>query len=197
MGPLRGPKREGPTKAHKSQQATCCHAAFPVTKPSLVSYKKKKKTPSPVSRFVGFLGPEASIDRLSAAQPSMVGAALARRVLLLPSLSTASWAWERLFGSVCHSLQSHSYDQSRASDGGARNGVKGKWFILPPFDGSADGASLGRELVSQSSAATSTATTAIKWVTRCCPDLPRSLVQKLFRLRQVCVPKTVIRDALS
>lgn len=45
MGPLRGPKREGPTKAHKSQQATCCHAAFPVTKPSLVSYKKNKKPP--------------------------------------------------------------------------------------------------------------------------------------------------------
>jgi hypothetical protein len=28
--------------------------------------------------------------------------------------------------------------------------------------------------------------TAIKWVRRCCPQLPASLVQKLFRLRKVC-----------
>ncbi|KAA8545818.1 hypothetical protein F0562_020731 [Nyssa sinensis] len=30
-----------------------------------------------------------------------------------------------------------------------------------------------------------TTTTALKWILRCCPQLPRSLVQKLFRLRQV------------
>ncbi|KAE9448473.1 hypothetical protein C3L33_19636, partial [Rhododendron williamsianum] len=63
---------------------------------------------------------------------------------------------------------------------------KGKWFTLPPFNSSAvDGAALGKELSGRRSDDAVTATTALKWVLRCCPQLPRSLVQKLFRLRQV------------
>lgn len=63
---------------------------------------------------------------------------------------------------------------------------KGKWFTLPPFNNSTvDGALLGKELSGRRSDDAVTATTALKWVLRCCPQLPRSLVQKLFRLRQV------------
>uniref|UniRef100_A0A2P2KP39 Uncharacterized protein n=1 Tax=Rhizophora mucronata TaxID=61149 RepID=A0A2P2KP39_RHIMU len=64
----------------------------------------------------------------------------------------------------------------------------GKWFTLPPYkhsiDGSALGKSLSANLVTTTDAAV-TETTALKWVIRCCPEIPRSLLQKLFRLRQV------------
>ncbi|GAB4852871.1 hypothetical protein Ancab_017068 [Ancistrocladus abbreviatus] len=71
---------------------------------------------------------------------------------------------------------------------------RGKWFTLPLFASTVDASSLGRKLVgrgpqandsSTSATTSSTTTTALKWVLRCCPQLPRSLVQKLFRLRQV------------
>ena len=70
---------------------------------------------------------------------------------------------------------------------------KGNWYALPPFTPSVDGAALGKTIAHRqtekkhkASDTTSTSTmTALKWVTRCCPELPRSLVQKLFRLRQV------------
>uniref|UniRef100_M1CF73 Ribosomal pseudouridine synthase n=1 Tax=Solanum tuberosum TaxID=4113 RepID=M1CF73_SOLTU len=65
---------------------------------------------------------------------------------------------------------------------------KAKWLTLPPFTATVNGAALGRELagVKMDVKENSTNTmTALKWVQRCCPELPKSLVQKLFRLRQV------------
>ncbi|CAH9100317.1 unnamed protein product, partial [Cuscuta europaea] len=65
---------------------------------------------------------------------------------------------------------------------------KDKRFTLPPYTSSIDGTALGRELAGRKQDAKekpSTAMTALKWVLHCCPELPRSLVQKLFRLRQV------------
>lgn len=56
------------------------------------------------------------------------------------------------------------------------------WLILPPFSPTADGCSIGKKLYGRPD---ETNTTALKWITKCCPQLPRSLVQKLFRLRQV------------
>lgn len=56
------------------------------------------------------------------------------------------------------------------------------WLILPPFTPTADGCSIGKRLYGRPD---ETDTTALKWITKCCPHLPRSLVQKLFRLRQV------------
>ncbi|RDX93278.1 RNA pseudouridine synthase 4, mitochondrial, partial [Mucuna pruriens] len=55
-----------------------------------------------------------------------------------------------------------------------------KWLTLPPVSGSVKVKEKrkGNELWSSP-------TTALKWVVRCCPDLPRALVHKLFRLRQV------------
>ncbi|KAF8404948.1 hypothetical protein HHK36_009843 [Tetracentron sinense] len=66
---------------------------------------------------------------------------------------------------------------------------KGKWFTLPPFTSTVDAASLAKELSGRYSdrkgETTASTTTALKWVLRCCPQVPRCLVQKLFRLRQV------------
>ncbi|GAB2291709.1 hypothetical protein Dimus_025960 [Dionaea muscipula] len=78
---------------------------------------------------------------------------------------------------------------SSSGDGAAEAQVKGKekWFTLPPFSSTVDASSLGKKLETGSDAATPTisTTTALKWVLRCCPQLPRSLVHKLFRIRQV------------
>lgn len=63
---------------------------------------------------------------------------------------------------------------------------RGKWFTLPPFTSTIDGSALGRQLACASKSPTSE-TTALKWVLQCCPGLPRNLVQKLFRLRQVFI----------
>lgn len=52
-----------------------------------------------------------------------------------------------------------------------------KWLTLPAV--SATVKSSSNEVSSSSS------TTALKWVTQCCPQIPKTLVHKLFRLRQV------------
>lgn len=57
-----------------------------------------------------------------------------------------------------------------------------QWLILPPFSSGADGSSIGKKLYGQP---VDTNMTALKWILKCCPHLPRCLVQKLFRLRQV------------
>ncbi|KAG8364229.1 hypothetical protein BUALT_Bualt19G0106500 [Buddleja alternifolia] len=57
-----------------------------------------------------------------------------------------------------------------------------KWLILPSFNGAADGSSIGKKL---SGVPADANTTALTWILKCCPHLPRCLVQKLFRLRQV------------
>ncbi|XP_057754051.1 RNA pseudouridine synthase 4, mitochondrial isoform X1 [Arachis stenosperma] len=50
-----------------------------------------------------------------------------------------------------------------------------KWHTLPPFS----------PTPTSLSPSASASTTALKWVLRCCPHLPKPLVHKLFRLRQV------------
>ncbi|KAK7275310.1 hypothetical protein RIF29_16423 [Crotalaria pallida] len=44
-----------------------------------------------------------------------------------------------------------------------------KWLTLPPFPSTPDSCSFS----------------ALKWVMRCCPHIPKTLIHKLFRLRQV------------
>ncbi|KAJ4755195.1 Pseudouridine synthase family protein [Rhynchospora pubera] len=67
---------------------------------------------------------------------------------------------------------------------------RSRWLELPPFAPQVDTAVIARKISGQCIAGKneeedSPTTTAVKWVRRCCPDLPLSLVQKLFRLRQV------------
>ncbi|KAJ8640684.1 hypothetical protein MRB53_017378 [Persea americana] len=61
---------------------------------------------------------------------------------------------------------------------------KGQWLKLPPYSSSINPSLVGKA-ISRRSLVSDTSTTALKWVLQCCPHLPRSLVQKLFRLRQV------------
>ncbi|KAJ1388373.1 Pseudouridine synthase, RsuA/RluB/C/D/E/F [Sesbania bispinosa] len=62
-----------------------------------------------------------------------------------------------------------------------RTGQRDNWLTLPPVSATvkASGTATGNQLSS------STSTTALKWVLRCCPHVPKTLVHKLFRLRQV------------
>ncbi|KAH1267869.1 RNA pseudouridine synthase 4, mitochondrial [Glycine max] len=63
-----------------------------------------------------------------------------------------------------------------------------KWLTLPPVSASSSASVELNQL-------SSTPTTALKWVVRCCPHLPRALVHKLFRLRQVRIhPATAIQQ---
>lgn len=62
---------------------------------------------------------------------------------------------------------------------------QGKWLTLPPYTHTINGSSLGKQIYTNNSPEDKSETTAFKWIIKCCPQLPRSLVQKLFRLRQV------------
>ncbi|GLJ15558.1 hypothetical protein SUGI_0255570 [Cryptomeria japonica] len=61
-----------------------------------------------------------------------------------------------------------------------------RWLTLPPFTSTVDSTALGKHLINSSSNnPTPSPTTALKWVAQCCPHIPHTLIQKLFRLRQV------------
>ncbi|XP_078166705.1 RNA pseudouridine synthase 4, mitochondrial-like [Carex rostrata] len=86
----------------------------------------------------------------------------------------------------CFSTSSSSSPQEENPCANERS----RWLQLPPFAPQVDTAALARKIsweriVPGKSDEVATTTTAIKWIRRCCPDLPLSLVQKLFRLRQV------------
>ncbi|XP_051132363.1 RNA pseudouridine synthase 4, mitochondrial [Andrographis paniculata] len=57
-----------------------------------------------------------------------------------------------------------------------------RWLILPPFDPAFDGYLIEKKILGTS---VNSNTTVLKWILKCCPQFPRSFVQKLFRLRQV------------
>ncbi|XP_052193697.1 RNA pseudouridine synthase 4, mitochondrial isoform X2 [Diospyros lotus] len=113
-------------------------------------------------------------------------AALLRRALYWSSLSIATSRRSRALTSAfrhCQSRFSTTLDDAMESK---KEKKKGEWLTLPPFSSTIDGAELGKELAGLGSENKGDPkVTAIKWVLRCCPQLPRSLVQKLFRLRQV------------
>lgn len=80
---------------------------------------------------------------------------------------------------------SSSYSSALEKEAGGTK-EKGRWLTLPPFAPPVDASSVGKAIASgRRSAGEGDPTTALKWVRRCCPHLPMSLVQKLFRLRQV------------
>ncbi|KAJ9551992.1 hypothetical protein OSB04_016037 [Centaurea solstitialis] len=113
---------------------------------------------------------------------------LRRALLRSPPPATTVCGGARLLTSSYHHLQAKSYS-TKVEDEKKEN-KNGKWLTLPPFKLTVNGASLGREIAGRRKSTdegdeSMTTTTAIKWVMRCCPQLPRSLVQKLFRLRQV------------
>ncbi|CAK9170748.1 unnamed protein product [Ilex paraguariensis] len=120
-----------------------------------------------------------------------------RRVFVRSQPFTATYGGTRtLISGVCE-WRSHYGTSSAAAEDyeteGQNEKKKGEWFTLPPFTSTIDGDALGKDLSGRRSTTKSetttgggtTSTTALKWVLRSCPKLPRSLAQKLFRLRQV------------
>ncbi|OAY82176.1 RNA pseudouridine synthase 4, mitochondrial [Ananas comosus] len=81
-------------------------------------------------------------------------------------------------------------DEEEIKEGGGVE--KGRWLALPPFAAPpVDPSSLAKKMMfcgggyPAGCSGDDYTTTALKWVRRCCPDLPATLVHKLFRLRQV------------
>lgn len=116
---------------------------------------------------------------------------LLRRVLGFPAAAAANKT-SVFKQQCCHTTSSataavkEETHQLKQNNGG---NVKGKWVNLPPFTYTVNAGSLGKRIIGRNiekgNESIQTTTTALKWVLRCCPGLPRSLVQKLFRLRQV------------
>ncbi|XP_026655977.1 RNA pseudouridine synthase 4, mitochondrial isoform X4 [Phoenix dactylifera] len=80
---------------------------------------------------------------------------------------------------------SSSYSSALEEEAGGGQ-QKGRWLTLPPFAPPVDASSVGKAIArGRRPAGDGEPTTALKWVRRCCSHLPMSLVQKLFRLRQV------------
>ncbi|GMN37755.1 hypothetical protein TIFTF001_007076 [Ficus carica] len=125
----------------------------------------------------------------------MANPGLLRRLLLRSLSPTGDHGVSRLSPSTFrHQLSLHSTATvppetfSRKEKPAEKNATK--WFTLPPYTAAVDGAVLGKEIAGAKNDGVklrqaSNSTTALKWIVRCCPELPRNLVQKLFRLRQV------------
>ncbi|KAI3497366.1 hypothetical protein L1887_39924 [Cichorium endivia] len=112
-----------------------------------------------------------------------------RQSLLRSQRVTPAPGVVKTLASLYHHVQTknNSTAFTKADDQKNEN-KKGKWLTLPPFNLTVNGASLGKDIVGRRQSTIegdANRTTALKWVMRCCPQLPRSLVQKLFRLRQV------------
>ncbi|KAG2306255.1 hypothetical protein Bca4012_084708 [Brassica carinata] len=115
-----------------------------------------------------------------------VATATLRRHLRSPS-PTIFAAFREYTGALSAANHRRSYTTGLADDG---DDPRGKWLTLPPFSPTIDAASVGKELSFEDGesivkGSTDGSTTALRWILRCRPDLPRNLVQKLFRLRQV------------
>lgn len=111
------------------------------------------------------------------------------RRLLRSSPSITARGGERLLSSLFYQHESLYSTHTETLTENDRNRKNGKWFILPPFAHTVNLSALGKELTGggcESNSDADSKMTAVKWTLRCCPELPRSLVQKLFRLRQVC-----------
>lgn len=109
-----------------------------------------------------------------------------RRFIRRPPPSSAGDAASASLSSFKQRGAHHSAVVNSQEEG--KNMNSGKWFALPPYDSSVNTSKMAKELLGNRIEGDSTSTssmTALKWILRCCPQLPRSLLQKLFRLRQV------------
>ena len=112
-------------------------------------------------------------------------------VILRTSPSCTDPSGEILYFSIFHVLKSTLALSNASEPVSQQKNEKGsnRWFTLPPYTATVNGSILGNRIMNgggQAELGASTAAiTALKWVIRCCPELPRSLVQKLFRLRKV------------
>lgn len=117
----------------------------------------------------------------------LVGSNLLRR--LLRSQPSATDGGTGLIISAIHHLRSNYSTTTELSaehtEGNSEKKKESKWFTLPPFAETVNASVVRAKLAGKSHLKAVDETTALKWVLKCCPELPRNLVQKLFRLRQV------------
>ncbi|KAJ4894035.1 RNA pseudouridine synthase 4 [Raphanus sativus] len=111
-----------------------------------------------------------------------IATATLRRHLRSPP-PTISAAYRDPIRALYSANQLRSYSSALADDDD--DDRRGKWLTLPPFSPTIDAAAVGKELSFDGDSVAKGSTTALRWILRCRPDLPRNLVQKLFRLRQV------------
>ncbi|XP_021750806.1 RNA pseudouridine synthase 4, mitochondrial-like [Chenopodium quinoa] len=121
----------------------------------------------------------------------MTGPLFFRQVLRSPA---AAAKFETFYQQQCHrftsaAVKQETHQSTAKNDGGDGGRGKGKWVTVPPYTSTVNVDSLGRRLsrrdIEAQNESIRTTMSALKWVVRCCPHLPQSLVQKLFRLRQV------------
>ncbi|CAD6219960.1 unnamed protein product [Miscanthus lutarioriparius] len=90
---------------------------------------------------------------------------------------------QQYFAGLSTAVGHVTLDDGGRIGGGEEN--KKRWMELPPFaplDANAAARAISRGDGGEGACSNAT---AIRWVRRCCPHLPASLVQKLFRLRKV------------
>ncbi|XP_020552921.1 RNA pseudouridine synthase 4, mitochondrial isoform X2 [Sesamum indicum] len=77
-------------------------------------------------------------------------------------------------GILTKTVSEQQYYCSTAAATNGENCGKGKndsrWLMLPPFDPAVDGSSIGKKLCGEP---TDSSMTALKWIVKCCPHLPR------------------------
>ncbi|KAL0559735.1 hypothetical protein IC582_000102 [Cucumis melo] len=122
-------------------------------------------------------------------------------VILRTSPSYTDPSSEILYFSIFHVLKSTLALSNASEPVSQQKNEKGsnRWFTLPPYTATVNASILGNRILNRGAQAeveTSTAAiTALKWVIHCCPELPRSLVQKLFRLRKVRRGSSMIENS--
>ncbi|XP_050208762.1 RNA pseudouridine synthase 4, mitochondrial [Mercurialis annua] len=107
-----------------------------------------------------------------------------RRILLFQSsFPISNLRILRSHSSTAAAAQTQYLQNEKPNESKLKN--RGKFLTLPPYSSTISSSALGKALSSASKTVAASETTALKWVLNCCPELPRNLVQKLFRLRQV------------
>ncbi|KAH7659887.1 23S rRNA pseudouridine(955/2504/2580) synthase protein [Dioscorea alata] len=121
---------------------------------------------------------------------------MAELLHLLPCrhLSAKPWNFTALFSILLRSSYCSVPAQNKRED--PQGERAGKWLSLPPFSPSIDSSLISKEIAGQASLEKREPITALKWVRRCCPELPMSLIQKLFRLRQVRKQSTIPKGTI-
>lgn len=117
---------------------------------------------------------------------------MAELLHLLPNrhLSTKPWNFTALFSILLRSSYCSATAQNKRED--LQGERAAKWLSLPPFSPPIDSSLISKEIAGHPCLEKREPFTALKWVRRCCPEIPMSLVQKLFRLRQVlCFSETI------
>ncbi|KAM0942753.1 hypothetical protein DsansV1_C14g0130481 [Dioscorea sansibarensis] len=109
-------------------------------------------------------------------------------------LSAKPWNLNALFSILLRSSYCSTTAPNKREDPQGEKAAK--WLSLPPFSPPIDSSLVAKEIAGQASLEKREPITALKWVRRCCPELPMSLVQKLFRLRKVRKRSTIPKGTI-